>query len=108
MKSRSFAGFAVFVEVLVVYAKKMNEVVSYSSELLFEFQKTFANRNFRDGEMSYVSNQKILKHAQPNQIREALMKGYVEMSHINLTICSECLHAEYEAEHMVERLVSGG
>ena len=49
------------------------------------------------------SNQK-----QPNQIREALMKGYVEMSHINLSICSECLHAEYEAEHMVERLVSGG
>ncbi|MEO4054911.1 transcriptional regulator [Solibacillus sp. CAU 1738] len=85
----------------------MNEVVSYSSELLIEFQQTFDQRSFRDGEMSYVSKRKIVKHAQPNQIREALIKGYVEMSHINLSICSECLYAEYEAEHMVERLVSG-
>ena len=45
---------------------------------------------------------------EPNQIREALMKGYVEMSTINLTICRECLHLEYEAEYIVERLVSGG
>ncbi|CAM5216489.1 CopG family transcriptional regulator/antitoxin EndoAI OS=Ureibacillus acetophenoni OX=614649 GN=SAMN05877842_111146 PE=4 SV=1 [Ureibacillus acetophenoni] len=29
------------------------------------------------------------------------MKGYVEMSQINLSISSECLHAEYEAEHTV-------
>ena len=36
------------------------------------------------------------------------MKGYVEMSHINLSICTECLHAEYEAQHTTERLVSGG
>ena len=45
---------------------------------------------------------------EPNQIREALIKGYVEMSNINLSICSECLQAEYEAEYTVERLVSGG
>ena len=43
-----------------------------------------------------------------NDIREAMVKGYTEMSQINLTICSECLHLEYEAEHMVERLVCGG
>lgn len=41
-------------------------------------------------------------------IREAMMQGYLEMSHINLSICSECLHAEYEAQDTTERLVSGG
>ncbi|WP_019414610.1 hypothetical protein [Paenisporosarcina sp. TG20] len=56
----------------------------------------------------YNSTKKMIKHLQPNLIREAMMKGYVEMSHINLSIASECLHLEYEAEHTVERLVSGG
>ena len=50
----------------------------------------------------------ISKQEQQKQIREALMKGYVEMSHINLTICNECQHAEYDAQHTTERLVSGG
>lgn len=43
-----------------------------------------------------------------NQMREALKKGYVEMSAINLMICRESLHLEYEAEYIVERLVCGG
>ena len=50
----------------------------------------------------------VSKQEQQKQIREALMKGYVEMSHINLTICNECQHAEYDAQHTTERLVSGG
>ena len=37
-----------------------------------------------------------------------MMKGYVEMSHINLKIATECLHVEFEAQHTMERLVSGG
>lgn len=50
----------------------------------------------------------LYKQEQQKQIREALMKGYVEMSHINLSICMECEHAEYEAQHKMERLVSEG
>ncbi|WP_026045638.1 hypothetical protein [Paenisporosarcina antarctica] len=59
-------------------------------------------------EFVYISTKKSIKQVQPNLIREAMIKGYVEMSQINLSIASECLHLEYEAEHTVERLVSGG
>ena len=55
-----------------------------------------------------VQANEYIKKGQENLIREAMMKGYVEMSHINLSICTECLHAEYEAQHTTERLVSGG
>ncbi|WP_406601083.1 hypothetical protein [Lysinibacillus louembei] len=92
-----------------MYAKK-RENTNYSNRSLIEIQQLADQRNFyNNGEILYVSTSKRVKQTQPNQIREALEKGYVEMSHINLMICSECLHAEYEAEHMVEqRLVSGG
>ena len=73
-----------------------------------EFKQNFELIYFGENEVTYMSAENFSKQKQPNQIREALMKGYVEMSHINLTICSECLHAEYEAQHIVERLVSGG
>ncbi|MET3576021.1 transcriptional regulator [Bhargavaea ullalensis] len=56
----------------------------------------------------YLSTKGRTEDNQTNLIREAMMKGYVEMSHINLSIATECLYAEYEAEHTLERLVSGG
>ncbi|SIT89629.1 transcriptional regulator [Edaphobacillus lindanitolerans] len=56
----------------------------------------------------YLSTTSRTEDDQTNLIREAMMKGYVEMSHINLSIATECLYAEYEAEHTLERLVSGG
>ena len=87
--------------------EKLDEVViELPNELIAQFERKFGPRTSNG--ISYLEAREYTKHMQPNQIREALMKGYVEMSQINLTICSECLHAEYEAEHMVERLVSGG
>ncbi|WP_205536264.1 transcriptional regulator [Paenisporosarcina cavernae] len=59
-------------------------------------------------EYVYISTKKVINQVEPNLIREAMMRGYVEMSHINLTLASESLHLEYEAEHTWERLVSGG
>lgn len=100
------------VEVLDLYAKELEEleevVIQLPNELIVQFARTFGSGTENSGTVSYLAARENTKHMQPNQIREALMKGYVEMSQINLTICSECLHAEYEAEHMVERLVSGG
>jgi CopG family transcriptional regulator / antitoxin EndoAI len=100
------------VEVLVLYAKELEKVdevvIDLSNELIAQLERKFGPRTRNNEVFSYVGAREYTKHMQPNQIREALMKGYVEMSQINLTICSECLHAEYEAEHMVERLVSGG
>ena len=100
------------VEVLVLYAKELDEVeeliIEIPNELIAQFERTFGHNTENNGMFLYLATQEYTKHMQPNQIREALIKGYVEMSQINLTICSECLQAEYEAEHMVERLVSGG
>lgn len=94
-----------------MYAKKVEdfkEALDLPKEMLMEFNHTLEQKS-RDNEgFVYISSRRLSTHKQPNQIREALMKGYVEMSQINLSISSECLHAEYEAEHMVERLVSGG
>lgn len=99
-------------EVLVLYVKKVEETkeefLNFPQEMLIEFNQTLEQKSAGKEDFVYISSRRLSTHKQPNQIREALMKGYVEMSQINLSICSECLHAEYEAEHMVERLVSGG
>lgn len=95
-----------------MYAKKVEEekevTLTLPQEMLNEFNHTLEQKSADKENFVYISSRRLSTHKQPNQIREALMKGYVEMSQINLSICSECLHAEYEAEHTVERLVSGG
>ena len=97
-------GNGMLVEVLVVYANQLEEVVM-SERMFNEFQQTLGRCLVHE---SHCSTHTFAKRGQLNQMREALMKGYVEMSNINLSICSECLHLEYEAEHIVERLVTGG
>ncbi len=95
-----------------MYAKKVDEVtkevkLSFPQEMFMDLN-TLEQKSTRKDEYIVIATRRLSTHKQPNQIREALMKGYVEMSQINLSISSECLHAEYEAEHTVERLVSGG
>lgn len=92
------------VEVLVVYANQLEEIV-VSEQTFSEFQQTLVHCLVHE---SHYSTRAFTKKGQLNQIREALEKGYMEMSHINLSICGECLHLEYEAEHIVGRLVTGG
>lgn len=92
------------VEVLVVYANQLQEVVE-SEQMFNEFQQTLGRCLVHEAR---CTTRTFAMQGQLNQMREALEKGYVEMSQINLSICSECLHLEYEAEHIVERLVTGG
>ncbi len=101
--------------VLIVFVNKVgNEQVKRSLEVVKNEYSIYSNElleRYAIGElMIFNSNSmnSISKQDQQKQIREALMKGYVEMSHINLTICTECQHAEYDAQHTTERLVSGG
>lgn len=99
-------------EVLVLYAKKVEEVkevaILSQNEMLMEINQKLEQTSIESKGFVYHSSRRLSKHKQPNQIREALKKGYVEMSQINLSICRECLHAEFEAQHTIERLVSGG
>lgn len=86
-------------EVVVKLPKQMiSELTAHSDEQIQE-----------KGDYVYVSTQRVMKNIYDSyHIREAMIKGYVEMSQINLSIASECSHAEYEAEHTTVRLVSGG
>ena len=105
----------VFVEVLIVFANKLkNEQFSWSISIVRNEYAIYLNElseHYAISELTKFNSTatiSISKQEQQKQIREALMKGYVEMSHINLTICNECQHAEYDAQHTTERLVSGG
>ena len=86
-------------KVVVKLPKQMRaELTTYSDD---EIQER--------GDYVYVSTQRVTKNIYDSyHIREAMIKGYVEMSQINLSIACECSHAEYEAEHTTVRLVSGG
>ena len=105
-------------EVLTVFANKIeNEKIKTSNSIVKNEYTNYLNELFERYAMSELtefnsnnstSMNNIIKQEQQKQIREALMKGYVEMAHINLTICTECQYAEYEAQHTTERLVSGG
>lgn len=73
-----------------------------------EIEHTAVHQKPVRGESVYVSTKRYMTDREADTIREAMMIGYVEMSQINLRISKECLHAELEAQHTVERLVSGG
>lgn len=88
--------------------KSLHEITLKHEDMFAAYKQSYNIASSESIAFEYLSTKRFSRHKQPNQIREALEKGYLEMSHINLTICRECLHAEYEAEYTVERLVSGG
>lgn len=96
-----------------MYVKLYNEKVLYEVkstdiDIVKAYNELTSLTGLYSLELYNVSGIDFKGQKEPNQIREALIKGYVEMSNINLSICRECLQAEYEAEYTVERLVSGG
>lgn len=100
-----------FLEVLAVNHKGLENVLIQMPERLVSesIEQAYRQIVIKDAnDLVYIPTKRFIHTKQKNHMREAMVKGYVEMSQINLSICSECLHVEYEAEHMVERLVSGG
>lgn len=99
-----------FVEVLAVSQRRIEKILIQLPERMVSenIEQAYRQITKNTDEFVYMPTKRIIHTKQKNHIREAMVKGYVEMSQINLSICSECLHVEYEAEHMVERLVSGG
>jgi CopG family transcriptional regulator/antitoxin EndoAI len=88
--------------------KKKEAIIQLPKQMVNEGVKVVKKSLTGSEKVGRVQANEYFKKEQSNLIREAMMKGYVEMSHINLSICTECLHAEYEAQHTTERLVSGG
>ncbi|MDP4162987.1 MAG: CopG family ribbon-helix-helix protein [Bacillota bacterium] len=83
-------------------------LVELPQHLLTELDGFVKQENVNRSEFIYQATKMYLRERKKRQIREAMRRGYMEMSKINLTIASEAFLAEYEAEHTVERLVSGG
>lgn len=83
-------------------------LVELPQYLLTELDGFAKQENVNRSEFIYQATKMYLRERKQRQIRETMRRGYMEMSKINLTIASEAFQAEYEAEHTVERLVSGG
>ncbi len=82
--------------------------VSLPQYLLLEIDGFAKQENLERDELIYQATKMFLREKKKRQIRETMRRGYMEMAKINLDLASEAFHAEYEAEHTVERLVSGG
>lgn len=83
-------------------------VVRLPQSLLTELDVLVKQENGNRNELIYQATKMYIRERKKRQIREAMRRGYMEMAKINLSIASEAFHAEYEADHTVERLVSGG
>lgn len=89
--------------------KNMKEIiVKIPKRMLNENEHTVVHQELDRGEFVYISTKRYVTDYESDTIREEMMNGYLEMSQINLRIATECLHVEFEAQHTVERLVSGG
>jgi CopG family transcriptional regulator/antitoxin EndoAI len=82
-------------------------LVKLPQHLLTELDGFVKQENVNRSEFIYQATKMYLRERKKRQIRESMRRGYMEMAKINLRIASEAFLAEYEAEHTVERLVSG-
>lgn len=83
-------------------------LVSLPQSLLLEIDGFVKSEKVDRDELIYQATKKFLSERKKMHVIESMRRGYMEMAKINLSIASEAFHAEYEAEHTVERLVSGG
>ncbi|NCU17530.1 CopG family ribbon-helix-helix protein [Pallidibacillus pasinlerensis] len=83
-------------------------LVNLPQSLLLEIDGFIKTEKVNRDELIYQATKEFLRERKKRHIRESMRRGYMEMAKINLSIASEAFHAEYEAEHTVERLVSGG
>lgn len=82
--------------------------VRLPQNLVSELDGLVKQENGNRSEFIYQATKLYLRERKKRQIRESMRRGYMEMAKINLNIASEAFVAEYEADHTVERLVSGG
>ncbi|MGN1401913.1 MAG: antitoxin endoai [Bacillus sp. (in: firmicutes)] len=83
-------------------------LVQLPQHMLVELDGYVKEDNVNRNELLYKATKMYLHERKKRKIRDEMKRGYIEMATINLNIASEAFLAEYEAEHCVERLVSGG
>ncbi|GLI83536.1 MULTISPECIES: CopG family ribbon-helix-helix protein [Rossellomorea] len=83
-------------------------LIRLPQQLVTELDGFADQENVNRNEFIYRATKMYLRERKKRHLRESMRRGYMEMAKINLAIASEAIQAEYEAEHTVERLVSGG
>lgn len=82
-------------------------LISLPQHLLNELDGIAQQENVNRSEFLSRAVRMYLRERNKRQIRETMRQGYMEMAKINLNIASEAFLAEEEADHTLERLVSG-
>lgn len=88
-------------------SKTKRIMVSVPNQLLQEVDGIVEKENRNRSELIREAMNLYLKERKKRYIRETMQKGYLEMAKINLNIASEAFLAEEEADHTLDRLVSG-
>jgi CopG family transcriptional regulator / antitoxin EndoAI len=82
-------------------------MIRLPQHLLNELDGLIQQENGNRNEIIYQATKMYLRERKKRQIRESMRRGYMEMAKINLNIASEAFLAEEEADHTLDRLVSG-
>ncbi|MFC7372770.1 CopG family ribbon-helix-helix protein [Fictibacillus iocasae] len=83
-------------------------VVSLPQQLLSEVDRMIQKENLDRSEFIHQATEMYLREKKnKRQFRDEMRQGYMEMAKINLKIASEAFLLEEEADHTLDRLVSG-
>jgi CopG family transcriptional regulator / antitoxin EndoAI len=83
-------------------------VISLPQKLLSEVDRVIKKENLDRSEFIHQATEMFLRERKnKRQFRDEMRQGYMEMAKINLTIASEAFLLEEEADHTLDRLVSG-
>lgn len=82
-------------------------MISIPQHLLQEVDGVVEKENSNRSELIRQAMKLYLRERKKRHIRETMKKGYMEMASINLNMASEAFLAEAEADHTLDRLVSG-
>ncbi len=82
-------------------------MISLPQHLLQEVDGVVKKEQSNRSEFIRQAMKLYLRERKKRYIRETMQQGYMEMGHINLNIASEAFSAEEEADHTLDRLVSG-
>lgn len=82
-------------------------MISLPEYLLQEVDGIVQKDNSNRSEFIRQAMKLYLLERKKRHLRETMQRGYMEMAKINLNMASEAFQAEEEADHTLDRLVSG-
>ncbi|MFP3488498.1 antitoxin [Staphylococcus sp. SIMBA_130] len=88
-------------------ANKKSIVVTLPQHILNEVDGIIQQEQLDRNEFISQATTMYIRERKKRQIRDAMRQGYMEMAKINLNLAAEGFLVEEEAEHTVDRLVSG-